>query len=364
MKSLDRYILKQILLPSMLAFFLVAFLGVASEIRGHAERFPQGFLTPTDIIYLGLFLLPSLITLLVPVAFFFGILMAFGGLAQRGEITAMQAAGVSLKRLVLPCVLVGVVMSGVSFGVQDLLQPWGIGKAYNVMYNELPQRATIDMLDAGELHEYEGLRIFFGGKDTKTHTLYDFDLIQPGEDGVVLFHADKAQLVRSGDEYTLLLTKGYSISHENMRWNFDSIDKPFPMPSSIAQRNFTRNSLGLVDMVEYERYIREHVDDGEPGITGRELHKVRYELAQRVSTPFTPLAIALIGAPLGVRARRKGRTSLFSIGFGIILLYYVLLTVSAPTSLSDLSTYVMRAWIPNLMLIGLGFLLFWRADRV
>ncbi|HIA47698.1 MAG TPA: YjgP/YjgQ family permease [Candidatus Hydrogenedentes bacterium] len=364
MKSLDRYVLKQILLPSLLAFLLAAFLGIASAIREHADEIPQGFLTPSDIGYLSLFLMPSLITLLVPVAFFFGILMAFGRLAQQGEITAMQAAGVSLKRLVLPCVLLGAVLSGVCFGVQDLLQPWGMGRAYNVIYSELPRRATIDMLDAGELHEYEGLRIFFARKDPQTHTLYDFDLIQPGEDGIVLFHADKAQLVGSDKDYMLILTKGYSISQENMRMDFESIEKPFPIPTTIAQRNFTRNSLSLVDTLEFERYIRAHVDDGEQGIDRRELHKVRSVLAERVNSPFTPAAIALIGAPLGVRARRKGKTSLFSVGFGIILLYYALLTISAPTSLSDLSTYVFRAWVPNLMLVGLGLFLFFRADRV
>lgn len=364
MKSLDRYILKQILLPSVLAFFLVAFLGLASEIRSHSEQFPRGFLTFRDIGYLGLFLLPSLITLLVPVAFFFGILMAYGRLAQEGEIEAMQASGISLKRLVLPSLVAGVVLTGVSFVVQDRLQPWGMRKAYGLMYSELPQRATIDMLDAGELHEYEGLRIFFAAKDTRTHTLYDFDLIQPGDEGIVLFHADEARVVRSGDAYTLHLTNGYSVSQENIKFNFDRIEKPFPVPSRKERRNFTRNALSLSGMLEYERYIVGHVDDGERGIDRRELHKVRYEVAQRVSTPFTPLAIALVGAPLGVRARRKGKTSLFGVGFGVLLVYYALLTVSTPTGLSDLSTYVMRAWSPNIMLVGLGLVLFWRADWV
>ena len=364
MKSLDRYILRQILLPSILAFILIAFLGVSSELRSHAQELPQGFLTPKDLIYISLFLLPSLITLLVPIAYFLGILMAFGRLAQQGEITAMQAAGISLKRMILPSVVVGILMSTMCFVVQDRLQPWSISKAFHVMYDLLPQRVTIDALDEGELHEYQGLRVFFARKDTTTHTLYDFDLIQPGNDGVFLFHAESAQLTKSNDEYTLLLKNGFTVSDKNLRLNFGSINKPFPNPNSIVRKRFRRESLNLAELFEYEKYITEHVDDGEPDITPKELHKVRYEIAQRASTPFTALAIALIGAPLGVRARRKGKTSLFSIGFGVMLLYYTLMTVAIPTSLSDLSTYLVRAWLPNLMLITMGLVLFWKADRV
>lgn len=363
MKSLDTYILKHIAAPAALAFFIIAFLGVASKLRDLADSFPHELLTPSDLILLALFLLPTLFSIIIPVAYFIGILMAFGKLAQQGEITAMQAAGISMKRMVLPPVILGIALSFVCLAMEGRVRPWTMGKAYYIMHNLLPQRATLDRLDAGEVHDYGGYRVYFATKDTTTHTLYDFDLIQPQEDGITVFHAESAQLLKSEDEFTLILTNGYSIAHK-LRANFRETKIPLEIPGQKSIPNFTRNSLNLINMSRYERELHALNEADDPKKDRRELHKTRRELAQRISTPFTVAAIALIGAPLGVRAKRKGKTSLFGIGFAIILVYYVILSVSVPTSLSNLSTYVLRAWAPNLMLIALGLILFTKADRV
>ena len=74
--------------------------------------------------------------------------MAYGRMAQQGEITAMQASGISLKRLTRSVLLTGMVLSIVSFALQEWLQPWGVNRAYELMYRELPLR----QLSISDLH--------------------------------------------------------------------------------------------------------------------------------------------------------------------------------------------------------------------
>ncbi len=368
MKALDRHILKNILLPALLAFGVITFLGAASKVGGYSEEIPQGFLTPLDFFRLITFMLPELVTLLVPVAYFLGILMAFGRMAQQGEITAMQASGISLKRMALPVVITGIILSVFAYLVQDYGRPWGMGRLYHIVYTEIPQRATIDQLDAGELHEYnDGYRIYFSDKNMETHTLYNFDMIAPSSDGadVALFHAEEAQLNKVDGQYILVLKNMYWVPNNSSRLlQNEEFNYPFPMPEQVQKTNIQRYGVNLTGLLKHEKSTADiHKANPQSGLAD-ELHKTRGEIANRLSLPFAVIAIALVGAPLGVQARQRGKSSLFSMGFGVMVVYYTLLTIAEPTSNSELHEYILRAWIPNLVLMGIGALMLWKVDRV
>jgi CDP-diglyceride synthetase len=76
------------------------------------------------------------------------------------------------------------------------------------------------------------------------------------------------------------------------------------------------------------------------------------------------LAVTLVAAPLGVRARGAGRSYTFAAGFSILLIYYVLGTVMDPKSLHSLGSVLLRTSVPNLVLSAAGIALVWRVDRV
>lgn len=361
--SLDRYILRQILLPAILAFLMIGFLAISTQIQREATDIPRGFLTPFDFVMLVIFLLPSVVSLLVPVAFFIGILMAFGRLAQQGEIAAMQASGISLKRLTLGVLVCGAALSIVSFVLQDRLHPWGMRQAFGILYQELPQRATIDKLDAGELHTYGDFRVYFARKDSETHTLYEFDLIQPTDDGIVLFHADEAQLAYEDGVYELRMRKGYSISQRNIYANFNVLRKPIEAPSFEEFDPLDDYEVSISRLFAEERRMTAVVSEVSDRSTRNELRRLRQDIGERIADPFAALAVAMVGAPMGVQARRKGRTSLFSAGFGVMIGYYAIRSLAGTPELTGMSETISRALIPNLVLVSIGLFLLWRADR-
>lgn len=367
MKALDRHILKNIMLPAILAFGVITFLGAASKVNSYSEDIPQGFLTPLDFFRLITFMLPELVTLLVPVAYFLGILMAFGRMAQQGEITAMQASGISLKRMALPVLITGMLLSIFAYLVQDFGRPWGMGRLYHIIYTEIPQRATIDQLDAGELHDYNGTRIYFSSKDTDTHTLYDFDMIVPSNDGngVALFHAKEAKLIKSDGQYNLELKDMYWVPNNSSQlMQNDLVNRPIDIPKQVKKTNIQRYGVNLAGLLKHEQSTTKAHNATPKNSLAAELHKTRGEIANRLSLPFAVIAIALVGAPLGVQARQRGKSSLFSMGFGVMVIYYTLLTLAEPTSNSELHEYILRAWIPNIALMAIGVLMLWKVDRV
>lgn len=364
MKRLDRYILRQMLVPGALALAVISFLAVSNEIRDRAQEF-AAFVTVSDMLLLMVLLLPLLISIVVPMTFLIGLMLAFGRLAHQHELVAMQAAGVSLKRAAMPVIVAGAALSVACFVVQDRVQPWAVGKAFDLLYSELPSRVTVDRLQPGVMHEYEGWRVYYAARDGQTGALLDLDLVTPAQEGVasVYFHAERAHLFRNGEGYELNMSNGHVITEEHVRVQFDEQRLALPAPSDLRPRN-ARKMLPLSEVIENERALtRSWLEKQEPGLANS-IQKERREISERLSLPFAALACAIAGAPLGVRAERRGRSSMFAAAIGLALAYAVLYIAVEPTGLRSLSEYIVRAWIPNLALIAAGMLLFLKADRI
>jgi len=86
----------------------------------------------------------------------------------------------------------------------------------------------------------------------------------------------------------------------------------------------------------------------------------RYELQRKVSMPVACLIFTLIGAPLGMFARRSGKSSGFGIGFVIMLLYYILMTVLKGSVISGALNPIVAAWFPNVLTGLIGTILIYK----
>src|SRR5438034_10509734 len=76
-----------------------------------------------------LYLLPSIFSVTIPMAFLLGVLLAFGRLASDSEIVALRASGVSPGRLLRPVLLLATVAGLLTFyavgiGLPEATQPY------------------------------------------------------------------------------------------------------------------------------------------------------------------------------------------------------------------------------------------------
>jgi lipopolysaccharide export LptBFGC system permease protein LptF len=358
--------LAQIAPSAILALFIISVLAVSNEITSRLNELPGEFLRFADMLWLSVYFLPILIPLILPMAFFVGILMAFGRMGQLGEIIAIKASGISLKRLALPVILTGLVLSGVCFWVQNTLQPWGINRASDILYNELLQRATLDKLDPGEMiDEFSGWRVHFASKNPESGALYDIDLISTDPEDGQFIQAGEAKLVKIDNNYTLEM-KNVSTWVGSTKSESPRASIPFPRPSSMDKGSIDRQNKNIHQLFDLDSELQSIYDDDPSENNRKELSKIRRDLGERFSLPFAAFAVAMAGAPIGARARRAGRSFTFAAGFSIVLIYYVLMIVvePSPSSLVSIPEAILRAWIPNFALIGLGLILMVKVDRV
>ena len=82
-----------------------------------------------------------------------------------------------------------------------------------------------------------------------------------------------------------------------------------------------------------------------------------YEFHKKFSLPFACLIFTLVGAPLGMFSRRSGKGMGFGYGIIVVILYYFMLLLGQGWVSSRYLGPVFAAWMPDIFLGLIGFLL-------
>jgi len=80
---------------------------------------------------------------------------------------------------------------------------------------------------------------------------------------------------------------------------------------------------------------------------GEPTKNIEIELQKRMSISYACLVFGLIGAPLGIRKSRSGRSAGIAISIMVILVYYLILGTAARLADSGALSPVAATWIPN-----------------
>ncbi len=370
MGIISRYILRQIWIPALIASIVISFVLIAGTIQTQLKELlrevPIAQITLMDISWISIYSVPTLVGFLFPVTFLMAIMLAYGRMAQYNEIVALKAAGVPLKRLILPVILLGVLLSGICFLAQDVGQPWAQKRLTHLLRSDLPLRVTIDMLPTGAMHQYGEWRVYVGRKEGGA--LRDIVVLQPLPDGRAnAFYAESAQLVKENGVSMLEMRHGHYIQAEKgdmvPRTTFEVGRRAVPSLSPRAMEG-ERKSMSLAELFAVERETVEKLERTQAKPVERDLRAVRLELSQRLSFPLMCLAVSMLAAPIGARIKRAGRSYTFASGLAIVAVYFTLSKVMEPRTALPLLVFILMQQTPNILLGLAGTALIWRVDRV
>ena len=133
-----RYLTKELFLYFFIAFLFFFMVFFCNQILLLAENILKKRVPLADVLRLISYSLPMIIAQSAPFATLVGFLMCLGRLVTENEVLILRASGMGYKMLVLPVIILGLVISIISFFVNDYLLPLGTLK-----YNQL--RRTILM---------------------------------------------------------------------------------------------------------------------------------------------------------------------------------------------------------------------------
>jgi LPS export ABC transporter permease LptG len=93
-------------------------------------------------------------------------------------------------------------------------------------------------------------------------------------------------------------------------------------------------------------------------------HNPLMEIHKKFSIPFACMVFGLLGLALGVSHRRDGKLASFVLGILVIFVYYVIMWLGQSLAKGHYVSPWLAVWLPNLVLGGMGMMLFYWRDRM
>jgi lipopolysaccharide export system permease protein len=122
---LSLYLLSQLIGPTALfAFLLTAVIWLTTSLRLLDLVINRGQSAPT-FVYLTILVLPSLLVIILPIAYFFGTLFALSKLNTDSELVVMSAAGFSRAQVAVPVFIVAALVMALTYLCTLYLMPAG-----------------------------------------------------------------------------------------------------------------------------------------------------------------------------------------------------------------------------------------------
>jgi lipopolysaccharide export system permease protein len=145
-RLLWRYILRDVLLHTLLGLFAISLLLVVQNVLRFVEDLVAVGVGLGALGQLMLLILPAYASYAIPTALLFGILLSFGRMSADGEIVAMRACGVSVPRMLPPALALGAIGTLVTAYMTFDVQP----RARYAMRTFVRQLAgTVDVIEPG-----------------------------------------------------------------------------------------------------------------------------------------------------------------------------------------------------------------------
>ncbi|MCE9616439.1 MAG: LptF/LptG family permease [Lentisphaerae bacterium] len=358
MKILDRYMLRSLLVP--LAYCLAAFsmLFVILDLFDHLSKFLESH-TPGYMIaaYYAALLMPTF-EYIAPAALMLGTLYALWHLTRSNELIAMQASGVSMYRILLPFLAVGLAFTVVLGIAKETIGTRAF--VWTTKFRE--SRFTLpDKAETIHLVYY----------DTVTHRQWFVDQFDEHDPG----HLVKVKVTQERPDGTrvrdLVATRAEYLDgtwwfHDLCIQRYDEADNPIGTLTPVtlgnghvqemAELTETPDSLVIearnwlfLSTLNMLRYLREHPD------ISRDASKQKwYDVHSRLATPWACLVVTLFGIPAGAKTGRQSPLTGIFLAIGFFFAYYALSQVGLLLGKSGVVRPWLGAWLSNIVFFFSG----------
>ena len=370
MSIIDRYVVRQVLTPFLLGLLVFTFIFIIPPLIEYAEGLVAKGVSGPLIAGLIALLIPQALAITIPMSLLLALLIAFGRLSADREFVAMQACGISLRRLLRPVAIIAVSAWALTSYVLIDLVPGSNQRFLEIVFDVASVRAE------GEVKA----RTFY--TDFPNFVLYVREIPPDGRGWTDVFLADlrEAQhnavyVAKSGRVYIdrehrlinmeLLGATQHFIDAEGKPTVHSSKRAVFTVDPAASFSKLTAKNARQMSIAELRQEIANRRQLIDPATNGPlSTHNEEMEIHKRFSIPVACLVFGLIGLALGATHRRDGALGSFVIGIAVVFAYYVPLMIGPSLVKGHYLAPWLGSWLPNLALGALGILMFVWRDRL
>ncbi len=360
---LDRYIVREIVVPLLLALLGLTFVLMMPPIMLNATQLVAHGVRWSVVLRLLLTLTPQALSVTIPMALLYGVLFGLGRLSADREFVALQACGVSLFRIARPIALLATIACAATAYETIIALPDA---------NQTFRQITFDVIASGAESDIKP-RVFF--QNFPNRVLYVRD-IEPATGWRDVFLADDTQ----PDQTTVYVARQGRLAidraNKTVQLVLEHVTRHVTFPNKPEEYEVSSFD-SLVLNIDWENvFPRTQIVKGDNEKTIAELRQTAaeniarygsaysqiYTIHQKFSLPIACFVLALVGVALGATSRKDGRLASFALGTAVVFVYYVLLYSSRAAALAGRLPPALAPWVVNVVLGAVGIaLVLWRA---
>jgi lipopolysaccharide export system permease protein len=380
MKILTKYLFKSILQPLFYCLLGFTLLFIINDLFDNFSDFLDSGIQPLEMLYYYGLILPPVAVLILPVCLLLSMLYSLSRLTRHSEITAMRAGGVSIYRIVVPFIGVGIMATLVAGFINEVIAPNTAFRAKQFLDYQRYDRAD-DIYFAKNIALKRGDHVWMIQKfDTRSHDMYnvEFSRKDPAGDGEIKTLAEKAQWLdghwwfldvtvqryhENGDlagEPEMILQQEMRELTETPKTFMSEIKDPQHLSSEQLWAYITKQtslSSYKPDFIENWRLLFSAakkditLDDIVEHLT-RVSHRStrhRVDLSSRLAIPFVCLIVTLIGMPVGAHTGRKGALAGIMLALSLFFVFYALQLFAQGFGKLELIPAWLGGWFPTIL---------------
>ncbi|MDR1596098.1 MAG: LptF/LptG family permease [Treponema sp.] len=411
-RSLSRtiffYIVSETLFSFLVSFLFFFFIFFVNQLLLMAQEILTKRVPFDQVALLILFSLPSIIAMAAPFASLVGTLMTIGRLSSDNEVLVLLSSGLSYRNIFLPAIVVGLLISLLSFFANDVLLPSG-----TVQFSRLYRRILVSTpaleLEANSVKRFKDTVVITG--DVTGNAISDvliLDKTGDGERRVIMartaelkdggrqglsldlddaFIQSSKEVARRDYDYGSSGFLRYWVPQEDLIQAVSSIG-PREMSSLDVWREIKSKEANLMARLD-QRYNRalnhalslesairkgpggaewnrrtkyalgflQEAEAAEALKNDRSLLIYRLEYYKKFSIPFGALSFVFLAVSLGLLAKKSGQTVGFIFGLLIAVVYWALLLGGQTMGMRLGYSPFWSMWLPNILALTIGVIM-------
>jgi lipopolysaccharide export system permease protein len=275
-------------------------------------------------------------------------LTAFTRLSSDSEVTALKASRVSLYNMIRPVLHFSIVLFLVTAAIAHFVAPRA-NFAFKAQLFELVRTRAMVGLEAGVFSStFDGMVVYVDRMTSLDDMTGIFISDERSSQEPYVITARRGQLIT--DPASLSVTFNMEEGGINLQPRKEGTYSLMSFDKASLFLDINRSSLGGSS-------VRTHIEEtdsrdlfrmiGEARAEGKPARAFEIELHKRLSISYACLVFGLIGAPLGIRRARSGRSAGIAVAIGVILVYYLVLGTGANLAETEAVSPAAAYWVPN-----------------
>src|SRR5438552_13498194 len=331
MKLIDRFVSRELLVNVFFAIVVLSLVLVVGNIFRKLLPLLVNHDVPMEYLLTFIaYVLPFSLIFTIPWGLLTAILLVFGRLSADNELTALRSNGVSISRICVPLAGIAVVCTAICLWLNVQVAPAAQEKLRSTIF-DLATRNPIALFGSDQvIDQFPGRKIYVGKKEgNKLENITVFEMndnslavkVTYARTGMleadlankqILMHLYQARYQARDEKNPLDLTKirdGINMAEGTLPISLEELyEKEKKRPS--------RSALSIEQLLEQLKSENQ-----------RERSASRTEINKRFSFPFSCMAFALIGVPLGITTHRRETSVGFAMGLIVAVFYFLFVII-------------------------------------